>query len=175
MMLNLEYVGTVRLDACSNVLWRLPAQGHHSISQTDDGTFWIPGGEWSTDVNNLGNYPGFPSRFWMSKILHVSQGGNVIGEINITDVLLESKLAWHIPKVWNLGGIGQDPVHINDVEPLPRSIAESYPTFEKGDLMVSARHINLVFVMDPVSRKIKWEFSRHLIDQHDPDFIGGGG
>lgn len=42
-----------------------------------------------------------------------------------------------------------DLTHLNDVEPLPDSIAGEYPLFEAGDLVVSLRNPHLVFVMDP--------------------------
>ena len=40
--------------------------------------------------------------------------------------------------------------------------------------MVSLRQIDLVFVVDPATGKVKWADSQSWIMQHDPDFIGDG-
>lgn len=44
IVLNVSYVGVVRLDACGRDLWLLPAGNHHSIARAEDGSFWITGG-----------------------------------------------------------------------------------------------------------------------------------
>ena len=62
--------------------------------------------------------------------------------------------------------------HLNDVEPLHSSMADEYPLFGAGDLLVSLRNLNLIFVFDPETRKVKWSSSAPSIYQHDPDFTG---
>jgi len=72
------------------------------------------------------------------------------------------------------GEVPDDITHMNDVEPLDSSIAGEYPLFDAGDLLVSLRHPNLVFVFDPETLDVKWHASDPFVYQHDPDFIGGG-
>jgi hypothetical protein len=67
-----------------------------------------------------------------------------------------------------------DPTHLNDIEALPDSLADQYPLFEAGDLLVSLRELDMIFVMDPVSKRVKWNSTGPQIRQHDPDFIGNG-
>lgn len=44
VLVNVEYVGAARLDACGRVRWRRSAHSHHhSIARSDEGTFWVPG------------------------------------------------------------------------------------------------------------------------------------
>lgn len=64
--------------------------------------------------------------------------------------------------------------HLNDVEPLDVSIADEYPLFEAGDLLVSLRNLHLVLVVDPDSERVKWHASEPFVMQHDPDFMGDG-
>ncbi|PSQ84762.1 MAG: hypothetical protein BRD40_00840, partial [Bacteroidetes bacterium QS_1_65_9] len=64
--------------------------------------------------------------------------------------------------------------HINDVEPLPPDLADAYPLFDAGDLVVSVKRLHLVFVFDPDSMTVKWHASDPFVAQHDPDFIGDG-
>lgn len=67
-----------------------------------------------------------------------------------------------------------DVTHLNDIEPLSASVADEYPLFEAGDLLVSLKHLHLVLVFDPSSERVKWHASRPFIRQHDPDFTGRG-
>jgi hypothetical protein len=183
VVVNQEYVGTARLDACGDVVWKMEENTHHSISRADDGTFWVSAvyPERRTGSNR---YPdGFPGlkgkKVWVDRMLHVSEDGEILKDINVLDVLYESGLERYIPKT--LGGvhpsaksINQDVTHLNDVEPLDSSMVGEYPLFDAGDLVVSLRSLSLVFVFDPETLEVKWHSSEPFIYQHDPDFISDG-
>jgi len=184
VLVNVEYVGTVRLDACGRVKWRLPAGTHHAISQTEKGSFWIPGTSRTPQAGSE-RYPegfaGIEGRVWLDQLLHVTETGTVTERLNVLDLLYTNDLEHHIIKAYKpkrfpgfRKGGGRDVTHLNDVEPLSSSMADEYPLFEAGDLLVSLRYIDLVFVVDPQSETVKWHTRRSLIQQHDPDFIGNG-
>jgi hypothetical protein len=181
LILALTYIGAVRVDACGDLVWRLKQGNHHSVARADDGSFWIPG----TSSERRTSTPAFPDGFpgidkpvWLDQVVHVSKGGEVLDKINVLDVLYENDLERHIVKSMGpypaLGDVRDDPVHLNDIEPLDSSVAEEYPLFEAGDLLISLRHPSLVLVFDPDSKEVKWHDSENWIHQHDPDFIGGG-
>lgn len=183
MVLNLEYDGMARLDACGDTLWTLGERTHHSIAQAEDGSFWVPA---ISDEGRSGSerypdgYPGLDGKkVWIERILHVSEKGKVLDTINVLDVLYANNLERYIPKM--LGGVRPTPdkipadlTHVNDVEPLSSSLADEYPLFEAGDLLVSLRVLSLVFVLDPESGNVKWHATDPFIYQHDPDFLGNG-
>ena len=172
-----------RLNSCGKVLWTLPKGNHHSIARGRNGSFWVPGVS-QKRRSESDQYPnGFPGldgrKVWVDRILHVSRDGKVLNEINVLDVLYANGLERYIPKV--LGGkrprpkkISADLTHLNDVEPLSPSMADAYPLFEAGDLLVSLRVLSLVFVFDPDTKEVKWHSSDPFIYQHDPDFVGDG-
>lgn len=71
-------------------------------------------------------------------------------------------------------GYHADPFHINDVEPLPATLAPRFPMFRTGDLLLSFRSINMVAVMDPATLRIKWATNSISFRQHDPDWEANG-
>lgn len=184
VLVNVEYVGTARLDACGRVQWRLPEGTHHAIARADDGSFWIPGTSPSPRTSSdrhPDGFPGLDGKVWLDQLLHVGEDGTVLDRINVLDVLYQNGLERYIFKAFKphrspgVGKeVGRDVTHLNDVEPLSASMADAYPLFEAGDLLVSLRYLDLVFVMDPASGTVKWHTITALIQQHDPDFIGGG-
>ncbi len=183
VLVNLGYVGLARLDACGEVLWTLEEGNHHSIAQAEDGSFWVPGVASAPRAESTRYPDGFPGlggkSVWIDRILRVSKEGEVLESTNVLDILYANGLERYIPKT--LGGtrptpqtIPADLTHLNDVEPLAPSSADEYPLFEAGDLLVSLRHLSLVFVFDPDSNEVKWHSADPFIYQHDPDFIGNG-
>ena len=176
VLVNLDYLGTVRLDACGRVRWRLAEGNHHSITPAEDGTFWIPAlsrkGPAVTPDHPDG-LPGIRHDVYQDRILQVSADGQILRDINVFDVLYANGLQRHIPKAsWKRDR--DDITHLNDVEPLPAALADQYPLFEAGNLVVSLRHLDLVMVLDPQTERVKWHETRPFLQQHDPDFIGDG-
>jgi len=179
LILVLNYIGAVRIDACGDLVWRLKEGNHHSVARTGDGSFWIPGtsSERRTSTSAFPDgFPGIDKPVWLDQILHVSEGGEVLDKINVLDALYENGLERYIVKAMDPypSDVRDDPVHLNDIEPLDPSMAGEYPLFEAGDLLISLRHLSLVLVFDPGSKKVKWHASEPWTHQHDPDFIGDG-
>jgi hypothetical protein len=69
---------------------------------------------------------------------------------------------------------GGDVTHLNDVEVLTENKAHAFESFNGGDIMVSLRNINTVFVIDKDKEIIKWSITHPFIRQHDPDFTEDG-
>lgn len=179
LLLILEYIGAVRLDACGRANWRLRKGAHHYLSRAEDGSFWIPGisaERRTTTAKYPDGFPGIEKPVWLDQILHVSAEGEVLSTTNVLDLLYENGLERHLVKALKPypDEVPNDPVHLNDVEPLESSMAAAYPLFEAGDLLVSLRHPSLVFVFDPKTGRVKWHASHPFLHQHDPDFTGDG-
>lgn len=175
VVVNVAYLGTVRLDACSRIEWIVSAGNHHSIARADDGSFWIPGNTYgvrSSTPSRPEGFPGLGQPVYLDRILRVSPGGDVLDSLDVLDLLYENGLERHIFKAGRT--TITDVTHLNDIEPLSASLSGDFPGFDAGDLLVSLRHLDLVFVVDPESRRVKWHASHPFIEQHDPDFLPGG-
>lgn len=185
VVFNVEHGGTVRADACGNVKWRLPVGTHHSVDRAADGSFWISDLTLSPRTSSPefpNGYPGLDDPAYLDRLAHVSKDGKMMENLNVLDLLFTNDLQRHISRAYLSADVesptavvpGPDPTHLNDVEPLSPSMADEYPLFEAGDLLVSLRNVHLVFVVDPDSETVKWHASEPFIMQHDPDFIGNG-
>lgn len=180
VVFNLSYVGTAHLDACGRARWTLPAGSHHSVERAEDGSLWVSGGAWSESggsATGADGLPGLGSPLYHDRVVHVSEDGELLEEIDVLTLIYTHGLERYISK-----GSESPPeeyknvdvIHLNDVEPLDAALAEEYPLFESGDLAVSLHHLDLVLVFDPGSGRVKWHLSDPFIQQHDPDFIGDG-
>ena len=95
LLVNLEYIGMARFDACGNVIWTLMEGNHHFIARDGDGSFWTPGVSEKLRMktsNYLDGFPGINNPVWLDQILQVSRDGEVLTRITVLDILYENGL-----------------------------------------------------------------------------------
>ncbi len=149
--------GLQKLDFCGNFDWSRPGNYHHTVSyQSSSDTLWTFGPKDMEEIDR--------------------ETGKLLRTISFVDMhRANPDLAIFTPRRDHSRGRWlQDPVHKNDIEPLPEELASAYPMFEAGDLLISHRSTNLIFVMDPKTLKIKWWRSGQWRRQHDPDWHPSG-
>jgi hypothetical protein len=174
LVFNFEHLGMVCLDRRGQVVWRLPYQTHHSICLHEDGNLWACGSK-----EHFQKDARFPNRippFREDTIVVVTPEGRIAREWSVNDILLKNgymaMMYLHNLDVASTSTLVKgDVLHLNDVEPFPWTKKEGF--FKKGDVMVSLRNVNTVFVFDQESEKIKFISTGRFIRQHDPDFIDG--
>jgi len=168
IVFNVEYAGLVRMNACGEVVWTVPYRTHHSVFRDDEGSFWASGLNWRYE--NIDRYVHPQPDFVDETALKISPDGEIMREIFILESIYQSGYG-------DLVATGQkklDITHLNDVEILSASMADSFPTFEEGDILVSLRNLSTVLVIDGETELIKWHLRHPLIRQHDPDFEADG-
>ena len=155
-----------KYDYCGRKLWQVAGGFHHSVDLYGEKSLWSWG---NTD----------PDRLFGLQLIQLSVAdGAVLRRFTINDIIRAN------PDI-DIFGIRQtdaeegsawtdQPFHPNDIEPLPKELARHYPDFEAGDLLVSFRSLNLVFVVDPESLKVKWWSFGLTRRQHDPDWNARG-
>lgn len=187
VVFNLEYVTTVKLSRCGDVLWTLPG-GHHSVEKSERGGYWIPVRK-TIGIEDGNKYPPltyFPPSFFETgdnflyqddRLVRVSEEGKVLQEKSITEIFFENGLETVLTSIgssYNGKNLKSELVHHNKIAELPAAIADRFPLFEAHDLVLSLRHYNLLMVVDPDDWKIKWHQIGPWVRQHDPEFAADG-
>jgi hypothetical protein len=172
IVFNFENLGLVRLDACGNTVFKTPYPTHHSINIGNNGDFWLPGQIYQRQA--LPDYPYYQAPFKDDTVVKIAKDGKVLSSVSIMKILkdngYEGLMYLSTLKSRELSVTG-DVYHLNDVEIFPDHIKEG--VFKHGDVMVSLRNINTVFVYDPKTLKIRYLSTGKFVRQHDPDFIDG--
>lgn len=172
VVFNFENLGLMRLDVCSNEVFKLAYPTHHSVFESETGNLWLPGQIYHTE--KLKDYPNYQVPFKDDTVVIVSPDGKLLKEYSIMEILKRngyeglmymSTTSSRNPKVTG------DVYHLNDVEVFPSTMTEG--VFKHGDVMVSLRNINTVFVFDPETLDIRYLTVGQFVRQHDPDFIDG--
>jgi hypothetical protein len=183
LIFNYEYCGTVKIDQCGDVIWRLNSLTHHSLVPAEAGGYWALGRhEWSA-ASDPDRFPPF-SAAAQSKtiqedtILRISDDGEVLDEVSIPELMrdngLEALITASVLDIRFYDTKDSELMHANKIAELPSETADAYPLFSAGDLAISMRGLNLVIVVDPSTNKVKWHQTGPWLRQHDPEFRSDG-
>lgn len=171
-------VSLQRFDACGHRVWSIGGDFHHAVALDADQKF-----AWSLRDEDRSE------GVLHAMILRVDTAtGAIVKRISMDDIMAANP-ALHIldirskddnwangnPRTQNVRWLN-DPFHLNDVEPLPTALAEHFAAlgFNAGDLLVSARSLNLIFVVDPQTLHVKWWHIGAWRRQHDADWLPTG-
>lgn len=155
-----------RYDYCSKVVWQQKGNFHHSVAFDNDNSVWTwgkPGADkgYGMHLTKISYDTGeIIKSFPLKSIMEANPDIDIFSVLQI-DSRDGSK--W-VPDHW----------HPNDIEPLPEALADKYPGFLPGDLLISLRSPDLIFVMDPETLKVKWWRQGLARRQHDPDWNNKG-
>ena len=178
VVFNFDSGGLVKLDRCGKVVWTLARKTHHSVELAEGGGFWVPGTRYHSEESDS-PFPPFQTPFEEDTIMKVSEDGEVLIEISVPKLFYDNGLEalltatgemfFQFKMNWD-----QEIVHLNKIEELSSVFADDFPMFKAGDLALSLRKYNLILVVDPDTKKIKWLRIGPWLRQHDPEFIPGG-
>ena len=151
-----------KFDRCSKRVWAKKAKVDHNLSLDHEGKIWAVMGP-----DSVGQFdPKTGKRLRRINMKRLMKKNPEIDPLGIRQVD-SSKGSRFMTK-------GGGYWHPNDAEPLPEAYAEAFPQFEVGDLLVSLRSLNLIFIFSPKDLKIKWWKSGAWRRQHDPDWQADG-
>jgi hypothetical protein len=178
VVFNFSHYGMVKVDRCSNVIWKLPHPTHHSIYQDDHGNLWAPGRQRILEPSE--RLPKIAAPLWEDLVVKISDTGEILHRFSILDVIYRSNLEGLLfpngrgAPTHEQNYPDDNITHMNDVEILETSDPDDAHPFDNGDIMVSMRNLNLIVVIDPDTETIKWSRTGPYLRQHDPDFLPDG-
>lgn len=156
-----------RIDSCGNSQWVTDGKYSHTANLDESGT-----GVWTirqSGIANLSIENGMERLYLSTEAIAAANP-----DIDIFGMRRE-EVAETDPNQRNIPSAGLiDATHLNDADPLLHSLTTAFPMFDAGDVLVSSRSLNTLFVVDPVSAKVKWWRTGAYRRQHDPDWMQSG-
>ena len=149
--------GMHHLDLCGNIIWSALGSYHHVVDIDEDNkTIWTFGPGDMVELDQL--------------------TGKVIREISLIDIHNSNPdISIFTPRRRVSSGFWlDDPIHKNDIESLSTELAKSFPKFIAGDLLVTHRSTNTIFVFNPDTLEVKWWRSGIVRRPHDADWQPDG-
>ena len=148
-----------RIDACGEPIWAKEFGIHHSIAQDGPDHIWTWDGE--NDMVRVKIADGeVVDRVTLDEVMKANPDIDILGVLQVDQYDQSTWLS--------------DPFHANDVEALPAELADAFPGFEAGDLLVSLRSLNLIMVIDSETARVRWWRQGVVRRQHDPDWQPDG-
>jgi hypothetical protein len=155
-----DWSSLVRIDACSRVVWINDEDFfHHAIERDDKGAFWVPTDQEPVTIKGVN-----PEKFRDDSIAMVTNDGKLLMNRSVSQILIENGLGHLV--FWGHGN-ANDPVHLNDIEP----VRKNGPYWRKGDLFLSLRSPSTVMLYRPATNKVIWRKDGPWSRQHDVDVL----
>jgi hypothetical protein len=183
--------GLIKLDKDSNVVWKYPRHIHHDVDVGEDGTIYAIAHKVVPSMPHDLEFVPTPSL--VDELVLLSPDGKELCDpIPILEAFRDSPYA---PLLAVLGtqskrdlapGLNSrrilddvpdgphEPLHMNAVRVLPRRLAEKFPNFKAGQVLISLRHLDTIAVLDPKKKMVVWAARGPWRAQHDPQFLDNG-
>jgi hypothetical protein len=142
-------------DWDGNLSWffQLPHKGdfpHHDLRKLDNGNYLIL----ASDITTAADY-----------VWEINQQKEVVWEWRSLDHV-EAFPTWDLES--------RDPIHSNSIQPLPpnRWFEAGDERFRPGNILVSGRNLDTIFIIDRQTGNVVWTYSDGLDRQHEALMVG---
>lgn len=150
-----EYVGIVKLDKDSQVLWAKSLRTHHDVEILPDGRILTLGLNFADSEEARILAPGLnmPKGLFDNSVLVLSAEGEKLRETSLTRAIHNSPFGIYLSQLpWS----EPDLLHANSVQWITNELAEAHEFLEPGNVLVSLRNPGALVVLDLVTAKITW-------------------
>ena len=169
-----DWLGIIKVDRESRLLWSREGRNHHDLDVLDDGT--IPGRRGSLTIYVLEGesriIPWIDPRRPVAEdyIAVLEPDGTLRRRFSLLDAFVRSSYA---PILEGMPAWG-DIMHTNTLEVLDGRYEDLLPAFREGNLLVSVREMDAVAVVDPEREEVVWAVTGLWRLQHEPALVEPG-
>jgi len=160
-----DWLGLIKLDKDSNLLWAYPGTCHHDLWVADDGTIYTLEQE-AAVIPRIN-----PTRPVLVDFIAVlSPGGRLIRRVPLLEAFERSNYAALLHRMRPAG----DVFHTNTIEVLDGRLALRSPAFREGNVLVCVRNIETIAVVDLDAGSVVWALAGRWSRQHQPTVLDNG-
>jgi len=154
----------IRLPLCSSAPdWVINFPYHHSVELAPDGeSIWVP----SVTEKFFTEHPFLKEKLRDDSLAQVDLQGRVLKNLSFSKILVENGFSAQLLGT-NGPAFNNDPIHINQITPAKIDT----PYWNRGDLLISARHLSTIYLYRPSTGKIIWHQQGHWLNQHSAHFV----
>jgi len=160
-----DWLGLVRLDAESRVVWSYDGGSHHDIDVAADGRIYVLDQE-ARVIPRIREEETVLEEF----VTILSGEGEVLERVSILEAIENSSYAALLER---LPG-GADILHTNTIELLNGRLGSRLPAFREGNVLLSIRSLDVVAVLDLEAVEIVWAMTGMWNAQHQPTVLANG-
>ena len=165
-----EYIGVVKLDRDSKILWSYTGRNHHDLYVARSGNIYTLGVERRSVQPDIAGSPFVNDYILDDVIIVLDAEGREVDRISVFDAFYQSEYAGYL----NVAAREYDDVfHTNSVQLIERTRSGSR-LFGSGDILISMRNIDTIASIGADDRKIKWAMSGMWRAQHQATFLRNG-
>jgi len=172
-------VAMAKIDIDSNLIWTYNKWAHHDIDIGEDGNIYTLSHELKIDGNDTVdmmqtlNYDIMVGTPYIDDTVEVlSPEGEELISVSITEALGNSEF---VP----LFGVAPpdeqgDHLHVNSIQVVTPALAAQIPFAEVGNVLVSARTLHALILIDLETELVTWVGTGNWRYQHDANFLANG-
>jgi hypothetical protein len=160
--------GIVMVDKDSKILWSYKDDVHHDMVYDRQGNIY------TLTLKVLGKpvagYEKLRYPLTANYIVKLSPQGEVLDRISLLEAFKDTPFELYMYHGRQDGDDDWDWFHANSLSILDESMADRFPQFKPGSILISIRAIGTLAVIDPDTRKIVWAARGPWSHQHAASF-----
>ncbi len=164
--------GMVKLDKDSNILWTFDENAHHDF-HVDPRSGNITALVQHMEKGDDKLYGTGSSTVLVDELVVLSPKGREISRLSIGDAFQNSPYALLLND-YQKNSAQWDRFHTNSVDVLQPELAEKFPMFAPGNVLLSIRNMDTVAVIDMDKKSVIWAYNGLWRAQHSAHFLSNG-
>lgn len=164
--------GIMKVDKDSKLIWAFKDTVHHDLTMDEKGNIYTIVQKTLADPQ-----PGFETITYpinADYVVKLSPEGKELDRISLLDAFRDTPyelMMYHDPAK---GDDDWDFFHTNSIDVLKPEMAEKFPMFKPGNILLSMRTISYLVMLDPETKKIVWAYGGYWKGQHSSKFLPNG-